>query len=212
MKIHKIINLVAFENTYILENNQGLLVVDPGSDWKKIERKLEKLTKPVIAILLTHTHYDHIMSLEKVREHYAAPPVYVAESESSWLYTPTDNLSGLARHADLDDIICRPAEEFFSYETDYDLGGFHFYVLATPGHSIGGVSLVFPNDCLVLTGDALFRESIGRTDLPTGNMEQLLTSIREKLLVLPKDYAVYPGHGHDTTISHEKNFNPFLAQ
>lgn len=83
MKIHKIINLVAFENTYILENDQGLLVVDPGSDWKKIERKLEELAKPVIAILLTHTHYDHIMSLEKVREHYAAPPVYVAESESS---------------------------------------------------------------------------------------------------------------------------------
>jgi len=73
MKIHKIINLIAFENTYILENNQGLLVVDPGSDWKKIERKLEELAKPVIAILLTHTHYDHIMSLEKVREHFAAP-------------------------------------------------------------------------------------------------------------------------------------------
>ena len=72
MKIHKIINLIAFENTYILENNQGLLVVDPGSDWKKIERKLEELAKPVIAVLLTHTHYDHIMSLEKVREHYAA--------------------------------------------------------------------------------------------------------------------------------------------
>ena len=159
MKIHKIINLVAFENTYILENDQSLLVVDPGSDWKKINRKLEELAKPVIAILLTHTHYDHIMSLEKVREHYATPPVYVADSESSWLYTPTDNLSGLARHADMDDIICRPAEEFFSYKTDYDLGGFHFYVLATPGHSIGGVSLVFPDDRLVLTGDALFRES-----------------------------------------------------
>ena len=84
-------------------------------------------------------------------------------------------------------------------------------MLATPGLSIGGVSLVFPDDRLVLTGDALFRESIGRTDLPTGNMEQLLTSIREKLLVLPKDYAVYSGHGHDTTISHEKVFNPFLA-
>ena len=82
MKIHKIINLVAFENTYILENDQGLLVVDPGSDWKKIERKLEELAKPVIAILLTHTHYDHIMSLDKVRDNFANPPVYVAESEA----------------------------------------------------------------------------------------------------------------------------------
>ena len=212
MKLHKITNAVAFENTYILENDSHLLLVDPGSDWENIHRQLKELHKPISAILLTHTHYDHIMSLDKVRQAFAAPPVYVAESEASWLYTPEYNLSGLDRHADMEDIILEPAEEVFDYHSDYDLDGFHFYVVPTPGHSIGGVSLVFPDDRLVLTGDALFCETIGRTDLHTGNLDQLLTSIREELFSLPKDYAVYPGHGAETSIAHEKNFNPFFMQ
>ena len=210
MKVHKIVNLIAFENTYILENDRHVIVVDPGSDWRKIQRKLEEIAKPITAILLTHTHYDHIMSLDKVRDNFANPPVYVAESEASWLYTPTDNLSGLDRHSDLEDVILRPAEHFFNYHEDYQLDDFHFYAVQTPGHSIGGVSIIFPEDQIVVTGDALFRETIGRTDLPTGSMDQLLTSIREELFVLPKDYRVYPGHGNDTTIGHEKNFNPFF--
>lgn len=210
MKVHKIVNLIAFENTYILENDRHVIVVDPGSDWRKIQRKLEEIAKPITAILLTHTHYDHIMSLDKVRDSFANPPVHVAESEASWLYTPTDNLSGLDRHADLEDVILRPAEHYFNYHEDYQLDDFHFYAVQTPGHSIGGVSIIFPEDQVVLTGDALFRETIGRTDLPTGNMDQLLTGIREELFVLPKDYRVYPGHGNDTTIGHEKNFNPFF--
>lgn len=210
MKVHKIVNLIAFENTYILENDCHVIVVDPGSDWRKIQRKLEEIAKPITAILLTHTHYDHIMSLDKVRDIFANPPVYVAEIEASWLYTPTDNLSGLDRHADLEDVILRPAEHYFTYHQDYQLDDFHFYAVQTPGHSIGGVSIIFPEDQVVLTGDALFRETIGRTDLPTGNMDQLLAGIREELFVLPKDYRVYPGHGNDTTIGHEKNFNPFF--
>ena len=203
MKVHKIVNLIAFENTYILENDHHVIVVDPGSDWRKIQRKLEEIAKPITA-------YDHIMSLDKVRDNFANPPVYVAESEASWLYTPTDNLSGLDRHSDLEDVILRPAEHFFAYHQDYQLDDFHFYAVQTPGHSIGGVSIIFPEEQVVLTGDALFRETIGRTDLPTGNMDQLLAGIREELFVLPKDYRVYPGHGNDTTIGHEKNFNPFF--
>lgn len=66
MKVHKIVNLIAFENTYLLENDRHVIIVDPGSDWRKIQRKLEEITKPITAILLTHTHYDHIMSLDKV--------------------------------------------------------------------------------------------------------------------------------------------------
>lgn len=211
MQIHRILNLVAYENTYILENDSHVLVLDPGSDWKKIQRKLQEIAKPVTAILLTHTHYDHIMSLDRVRDGFANPPVYVAASEASWLYSPEDNLSGLPRHDDMADVICRPAEEVYRYQQDYDLDGFHFYVLETPGHSIGGISLVFPEERLVLTGDALFCESIGRTDLPTGSLDQLLTSIRSQLLTLPKDYRVFPGHGNDTSIGHESSFNPFLS-
>jgi len=185
MKIHKTVNPVAYENTYYLEGEKHLIVVDPGSHWEAIRQTIENINKPICAILLTHAHYDHIMSLELVRETFGNPPVYIAESEASWLYTPVDNLSGLPRHDDMAD------------------------VLPTPGHSIGGVSIVFPDAHLVLTGDALFRETIGRTDLPTGSMEQLLHSIKTQLFTLP-NYDVYPGHGPATTIAHEKTFNPFF--
>ena len=209
MKVHKIVNLIAFENTYILENDRHVIVVDPGSDWRKIQRKLEEIAKPITAILLTHTHYDHIMSVDLVRQQFHQPPVYVAESEATWLYTPEYNLSGLARHQDMDNIILQPADIFFDYHSPYSLDDFYFYVVPTPGHSIGGVSIIFPNEHFVLTGDALFCESIGRTDLYTGNIEQLISSIKNELLTLP-DYDVYPGHGPQTTIVHEKMFNPFL--
>ena len=126
MKVHKIVNLIAFENTYILENDRHVIVVDPGSDWRKIQRKLEEIAKPITAILLTHTHYDHIMSLDKVRDNFANPPVYVAESEASWLYTPTDNLSGLDRHADLEDVILRPPAGRLSFLCCSDTWSFYW--------------------------------------------------------------------------------------
>ncbi len=210
MPIHKTVNPVAFQNTYYIENDSHLIIVDPGSDWTKIQATIEKIGKPISAILLTHTHYDHIMSLEILRESYHFPPVYVAESEATWLYTPEKNLSGLPRHDDMDNLVCRPAEVFFQYEQAYTFDDFHFQVLPTPGHSIGGVSIVFPAFEAVITGDALFRETIGRTDLPTGDFEQLITGIKTKLFTLPNHYTVHPGHGQNSTIAHEKNTNPFF--
>ena len=192
MKIYRTVNPVAYENTYYLENDHSLILIDPGSDWATIQKQLDRIGKPIVAILLTHTHYDHIMSLEKVRQ--------------------TDNLSGLDRHADLEDIVCKEADFLYDIRSDYQIADFHFYVLETPGHSAGGVSIVFPEDHLVLSGDALFRETIGRTDLPTGNATQLLSSIREELFTLPSSYTVYPGHGPETSIGHEKMFNPFFRQ
>lgn len=210
MKLHHTTNPVAQENTYYLENDSHLIVVDPGSDWPRIQAKIEQINKPISTILLTHTHYDHIMSLEQVRQTFGQPPVYVAESEATWLYTPEMNLSGLPRHDDMDNVVCQPAEHTFQYDRPYDLDGFQFSVVQTPGHSIGGVSFIFPTAELVITGDALFRETIGRTDLPTSNFDDLISGIKEHLLTLPNHYAVYPGHGAATSIGHEKNFNPFL--
>lgn len=149
------------------------------------------------------------MSVDLVRQQFSNPPVYVAESEATWLYSPEYNLSGLERHQDIDDIILQPADVFYNYHNSYSLDDFYFYVVSTPGHSIGGVSIVFPNERFVLTGDALFCEAIGRTDLYTGNLKQLIAGIKEELLTLP-NYDVYPGHGSQTTIVHEKMFNPFL--
>ncbi|MGT2929489.1 MBL fold metallo-hydrolase [Streptococcus dentasini] len=210
MEIYKVLNDVALENTYILENEQAVLVIDPGSNSQAIITKLASIAKPVSAILLTHAHYDHIMSVDIVRDHFQEPPVYISEEEADWLGSPIDNLSGLPRHSDMEDVTAKPADRFFQFDHSYDLGGFNFSVVPTPGHSRGSVSLIFKTDEVVFSGDALFCESIGRTDLPTGNRRQLLDAIRKELFTLPNHYQVYPGHGFDTTIGHEKTFNPFF--
>ncbi|EHI70630.1 MBL fold metallo-hydrolase [Streptococcus ictaluri] len=210
MKLLTLTNPIAGENTYLLANDQAAIVIDPGSNGQAILKQLHALDKPLAAILLTHTHYDHIMSLELIRQAHRMPPVYVAEAEASWLYEPEKNLSGLMRHDDLPDIICQPAEEIFQYQEAYDLAGFTFRVVQTPGHSAGGVSFIFEKEELVITGDALFKGSIGRTDLPTGDFDQLINSITSQLFTLPNHYLVYPGHGPSTTISHEKLSNPFF--
>ncbi|MGT2887566.1 MBL fold metallo-hydrolase [Streptococcus didelphis] len=210
MNIFRILNALASENTYILENKKSLLVIDPGSDGKRIIAKIKELAKPVSAILLTHAHYDHIMSLDLVRKKFKFPPVYISGKEASWLFSPKDNLSGLIRHADIPDLIAKPAEKLLEFDKNYTIGDFQFVAVETPGHSIGGVSFIFNQEELIFSGDALFRESIGRSDLPTGNHSLLLASIKEKLFTLPNHFEVYPGHGPKTTISHEKNFNMFL--
>lgn len=128
MEIITILNQVAFENTYVLVNDQAALLIDPGSNDTKILKTLEAIQKPLVAILLTHTHYDHIMSLDVVRKTYPDVPVYVSEKEASWLFSPLDNLSGQIRHADLPDIITKPADHFFQYEKLYELSGFSFEV------------------------------------------------------------------------------------
>ena len=211
MKIRRILNPVAQENTYILENDTACLVIDPGSDTSAILAELKAIDKPVAAILLTHTHYDHIMSVEAVRQAYN-PPVYVTEAEKDWLMSPIDNLAGLPRHDDMEDVIVNPAEHYFDFTEDYNIKNFQFKVVPTPGHSIGGVSFIFDREETVFSGDALFKETIGRWDLPTGNHEQLLTSIQEQLFTLPNHYRVFPGHGWDTTIGHEKVFNPHFSE
>ncbi|MGT2742165.1 MBL fold metallo-hydrolase [Streptococcus plurextorum] len=208
MNILKQLNTVAGENTYILSNDQALIVIDPGSDSITLVQKLRELDKPVAAILLTHTHYDHIMGVELVRQSFDRPPVYVSPLEANWLGSPIDN--GSARHPELGDVIVTPAEVLFETDRIYDISGFSFRVLPTPGHSLGSVSIVFDEDKLVFSGDALFKETIGRTDLPTGDFDTLIESIRTQLLTLPSRYDVYPGHGYNTTIGHEKTFNPFL--
>ena len=211
MKIYRTVNPIAYENTYYLENDHSLILVDPGSDWATIQKQIDRIGKPIVAILLTHTHYDHIMSVEAVRQAYNYPPVYVAEAEKDWLMNPIDNLSGLPRHDDMEDVIVNPAEYYFDFTQDYNIEDFQFKVVPTPGHSIGGISLIFDEEEIVFSGDALFKETIGRWDLPTGNHDQLLTSIREQLFTLPNHYKVFPGHGWDTTIGHEKNFNPHFS-
>ncbi|GGC82725.1 MBL fold metallo-hydrolase [Enterococcus wangshanyuanii] len=206
LTIERILTGIIQENCYLIYNEENLLIIDPGAEAERIIPLIEKTEKKPIAILLTHTHYDHIGAVEELRHHYHIP-VYVSPLEQEWLSNPILNLSGLGRHDDMADIIVQPAEVEFEM-TDYELGGIKFSVVPTPGHSIGSVSLIF--DDFVVTGDALFKGSIGRTDLHTGDMEQLLHSIRTYLFTLPDEFPAYPGHGDATTIEHEKKTNPFF--
>ena len=205
LKIETMTVGMAQSNCYIIHNETEAIIVDPGGEQARIEQTIERLDIKPIAILLTHTHYDHIGALEGIRDTYNVP-VYVAAEENNWLMDPMRNLSGYVGES----ITTRPAEEELLIGDEMTIGDFTFKVLPTPGHSPGGVSFVFMDGDFVITGDALFGGSIGRTDFPGSNHEQLLTSIREQLFTLPEHYTIYPGHMGRSTIGHEKNYNPFF--
>ncbi|MGM0212870.1 MBL fold metallo-hydrolase [Enterococcus sp. AZ109] len=196
----------AQENCYLIYNEDNLLIVDPGSEGDRIAKEIKRTGRKPAAILLTHTHYDHIGAVEQLRNLYHVP-VYVSALEQEWLGNPVYNLSGLGSHQDMPDLIVQPAEYEFELKT-YTIGGMTFEVVPTPGHSIGSVSFIF--DDFVVVGDALFRGSIGRTDLYTGDLQQLLYSIKTYLFTLPRELPAYPGHGEATTIGHEIDTNPFF--
>lgn len=195
------------ENCYLIYNNQSLLIVDPGDDAKKIESAIDELNVNPEAILITHAHYDHIGAVDEIRDRYNIP-VYISPIEQSWLTDPQLNLSGLARHDDMADVTAREAEfEFKNYDT-YTIGDMTFKVVPTPGHSPGSVSFIF--DDFVVCGDALFRGSVGRTDLPFGDSQTLLSGIKAELFTLPDEFKAYSGHGPVTSIGREKRENPFF--
>ena len=207
MKIEKIINAVAQENTYLLSNSAFSLIIDPGSNPSALTEKISA-DKPVSNILLTHAHFDHIMGLQALLDTFPEAQIYLHESEKEWMQNPELNASLLLTGRP---VIAPSADKFYQLGKTYKLDGFRFRVLPTPGHSIGGVSLVFDDENIVFTGDALFKNAVGRWDLPTGNYEQLITSVREQLFTLPDTMKVYAGHGLSTTIGNEKRHNPFFS-
>jgi hydroxyacylglutathione hydrolase len=170
---------------------------------------LKLLTKTISAILLTHAHFDHIIGLNELRKHFPDVPIYLHSAEKEWMKNPKLNASFFF----LGTAVTGPEADYF-YEINqfYDIDAFKFQVLETPGHSIGGVSLLFKleNESFVFSGDALFKNAIGRWDLPTGNQAQLLKSIREQLFTLDENTQVFPGHGPKTSIGTEKQNNPFF--
>ncbi|QNN74301.1 MBL fold metallo-hydrolase [Vagococcus carniphilus] len=207
IQVKQIITGPIEENCYLIYNDQHILIVDPGNDAETIKKEIESLSLNVAAILITHAHYDHIGALEEIREFYHVP-VYISPIEQSWLSDPELNLSGLMRHDDIPDVRCQPAEfEFENYQS-YTLGDMTFKVVPTPGHSPGSLSFIF--DDFVITGDALFSGSIGRTDLPFGSSEDLLNAVKNELFTLPDEFRAYPGHREPTTIGKEKRTNPFF--
>ena len=194
-------------NCYIVINDEGkCLVIDPGEESKKIIRKINKLEAEPLAILLTHAHFDHIGAVDEVRDRFKIP-VHIHEAEKDWLLNP--DLNGSSRYPGLPSVRNAKADAFLD-EGELEIGPFKIDVRHTPGHSPGSVSFIFTDSKMAIVGDTLFKQSIGRTDLPGGNSKRLLTSIHEKLLTLDDDFVIYPGHGLPTTPGEEKDTNPFL--
>jgi hydroxyacylglutathione hydrolase len=181
------------------------IVIDPGDNIDQILRILASHDLRVKAIVITHAHIDHIGGAKKLKAATGAPvymnrndaPLYdMLDTQAAWLGIPTPERTEI--DSDLSEGDTLP------------LGRTELHALHTPGHTQGSVSLWIPVENKLIAGDTLFRDSIGRTDLPGGNGHQILRSIHEKLLPLPEDALVIPGHGEATTIGREKRFNPFL--
>jgi glyoxylase-like metal-dependent hydrolase (beta-lactamase superfamily II) len=199
-------NSVFQENCYIVADSEtrDAVLVDPGEEVDLFVRRIEHERLTLRAIWLTHAHLDHISGVARVVE-LAGVPIYLhpddrplydgVEQQGAWL--------GVAAE------IPPPPNHDLTHGDTLVVGTCTFHVRHVPGHSPGGVAFV--GGGVVISGDALFAGSIGRTDLPGGDGNTLLTSIREQLLTLPDETIVYSGHGPETTIGNERRTNPFLT-
>jgi hydroxyacylglutathione hydrolase len=198
------------ENTYVVHNEAGeCIIVDPGCYFGNERNELKEFIQNGRLLpkylLNTHCHLDHVFGNKFIHDTYGLT-LHLHEKEKIVLdYAPTSGLSwGLPFDNYRGDLI------FLREGEAIRLGDDELQVLFTPGHSPGHISFYCPAQHFVLSGDVLFRQSIGRTDLPGGNFETLIKSIREKLFVLPDETVVYSGHGEETTVGAEKRDNPFL--
>lgn len=194
-------------NCYILHDEGKGIVVDPGGGAPRLESWLKENEVTPVAILLTHAHFDHIGAVDQMRDAYDVE-VYLHEAEKDWLTDPNKN--GSSKYFGPNGITARPADHLIKEEGTLTILNFTFEILETPGHSPGSVSFYHQETSTVFSGDALFYGSIGRTDLPGGNYEQLIASIHDKLLTLPEETTVACGHGPVTNIRQEMDTNPFL--
>lgn len=196
-------------NCYILSQDHEALIFDPGAEEEKIIQYLEEQELTPQAILLTHAHFDHIGAVDELRKKFNLE-VYLHENERDWLENANLNRSSFF-FGESAAITTDPPEHMLK-PGSLTIGPFTFEVKYTPGHSPGSVSFIFDEEKFVVSGDVLFHQGIGRTDLPGGSIEQLADSIVNVLYQLPDEFEVFPGHGPSTFIGDEKDTNPFTLQ
>lgn len=195
-------------NCYLLinEETKEALVVDPADRADVIVRKLIDEGLTLKAILLTHGHGDHILAVGALKKQFGVK-VYAAKAEEALLSDTAQNLSKALFGIEVTvkpDVLLEDGQEF-------EAAGICLRMLHTPGHTPGGCCYYQAEEKILFSGDTLFCGSIGRTDFPGGSLSQLVRSVKEKLLVLPEDVKVYPGHEEITTIGHEKRYNPYMG-
>ena len=194
-------------NCYLVGCSQTLegAVIDPGGNARAILAAIKEAGLRVKYVLNTHGHFDHIGANAQIIQATGAT-LAAHRLEAPMLTDPARNLGAM-----LGQLAPGPAASLLLEESDLiEIGTLRWQVLHTPGHTPGGLSLYEATEKAVLTGDALFNMGVGRTDLPGGDHALLLRSIQEKLLALPEETKVYPGHGAATTIGYEKSHNPWL--
>ena len=209
MKLKTFNNNNMGQNTYLYydEKSGEGVIIDAGcseGDINAITAFLNEDNITVKGILLTHGHYDHIIAVEKLKNLTAAK-VCSHKSEAQMLESPALNLSTRIET----DIVVVPDKLFGDGDT-FDVGGASLKVIHTPGHTTGGVCYYDNDNGNLFTGDTLFKQSVGRTDLASGSHRDLAANISNKLFALPDNTKVYPGHGPSTTVGYEKTNNPFV--
>jgi len=207
--IRTVVSMPFAENTYVVwqPNRPDAVVIDPGLEPELIFDVLRDEELTVAAILNTHGHGDHIGGNAALKQAFPTAPLVIGAAEARLLTDAMANLSGLFGAA----VTSPPADRLVREGDVVEAAGIRFEVLDVPGHSPGHVVfLCRTTPVLVFGGDVLFREGIGRYDFPGSDGRLLLQGIRQKLLPLPADTVVYPGHGPVTTIGHERRANPFL--
>lgn len=212
MILEKLIVGALETNCYVIGCEQTLIgiVIDPGADGEKILKTIKKKNLNIKYIVNTHAHIDHIGANKYLKDTLSAE-ICMHEEDIKMLKNPSLNLStfvssnpqGKGLSFPIPDIVLKEGSEI-------NIGDLKASVLHTPGHTPGGISIVI--DSCVFTGDALFSGSIGRTDLPLGNHSLLVMSIKNKILTLPEDFRIYPGHGPSSEVGIEKRGNPYVGK
>lgn len=190
------------ENCYVVYEDHQALIIDPGENAGEIKKFIEDNSLNVDAILITHGHFDHIGALDELYQAYQVP-VYASEKAEDMMHDPHANLSDNFADFTIKSPINNCSDQLIINE-------WNISVIATPGHTDGDVCYYIEKENALFTGDTLFKESAGRTDFPTGNVSALMHSMKV-LYDLPYDANVYPGHGHQTTLSFERRHNYYMT-
>lgn len=202
MKIKRYITGPIQVNTYVLYDEKTLeaIVIDVGGSVDEIEKEIKFLGLKIKGIYNTHGHFDHVLGAKDLQDKLKCD-FYINEKDALFV----ENLQSQLQFYGLDYVMPPKISGFIDQNTKIQLGENEVSVIETPGHTPGGVCFLADN--MLFSGDTLFLESIGRTDLPGGDYNTLKKSIREKLFVLPETVNVYPGHEDFTSIEHEKKYN-----
>ena len=206
MKVEKFVTGIISTNCYLVinEDTKQAVVIDPAACPSYLMSHIKSEGLKVEAILLTHGHFDHIMGIDGFLSEFDVP-VYVHEDDADAMEDPVLNQSSTYTSG-----YTFGKARYLRGRQTLELAGYTFQVIHTPGHTKGGCCYYVASEDVLFSGDTLFQNSVGRTDFVNSSTSDLVHSVREKLFLLPDDTMVYPGHMGETTIGHEKKYNPYV--